>query len=63
MSRAIQYDVVTAGDVRALTAAVSERLAAGWQPCGGIASHAGKLLQAVVLTAGAEKRIRKNSED
>lgn len=63
MSRVIQYEVVTAGDAQALAAAVAERLAASWQPCGGITSHAGKLLQAVVLTAAAEKRIRKNSED
>ncbi len=63
MSRASQYDVVSAGDARALAAAVNDRLVAGWQPLGGLATHAGELLQAMVLSGKAEKRIRKDSED
>ncbi|MBN2564703.1 MAG: DUF1737 domain-containing protein [Candidatus Eisenbacteria bacterium] len=63
MSRTIQYDILTAGDSQKLAAKVNDKIAEGWQPFGDPFTHAGQLLQAVVLTASAEKRIRKNSED
>ncbi len=63
MSLITQYDIVTAGDSQKLAAKVNEKVAEGWQPFGDPFTHAGQLLQAAVLTASAEKRVRKRSED
>ena len=63
MNRIALYDIITASDSKSLAGKVNERIAEGWQPYGDPFSHAGQLLQAVVLTADAEKRIRKTSED
>lgn len=63
MSRTIQYDILTAGDSRKLAAEVNVKIAEGWQPFGDPFVLSGHVGQAVVLTAKAEKRIRKNSED
>ena len=63
MSRIAEYDIITASDSKQLAAKINEKIAEGWQPYGDPFSHTGQLLQAVVLTADAKKRIRKTSED
>ena len=63
MSRIAQYDIITAGDSKSLADKVNEKIADGWKPFGNPFPHAGHLLQALVLTTKAEKRIRKTSED
>ena len=63
MSRIAEYNMITASDSKQLADKVNEKIAEGWQPYGDPFSYAGQLLQAVVLTADAEKRIRKTSED
>jgi hypothetical protein len=54
MSLITQYDI--------LAAMVNDKIAEGWQPFGDPFVLSGHVGQAVVLTAKAEKRIRKNSE-
>ncbi len=63
MSRLAEYDIISASNSKQLADKVNEKISEGWQPYGDPFSHAGQLLQAVVLTANAEKRIRKTSED
>ena len=63
MSKIIHYDILAGGDSKQLAARVNDKIAAGWQPLGAPCTHAKQLLQAVVTTAAAQKRIRKNSED
>jgi hypothetical protein len=64
MSRYVEYAVVTAADGKDLTRKVNARLEQGWEPFGSPLSHAGQLLQAVVMReAQPTKRIRKTSED
>ncbi len=63
INRFVEYDILSASDSKQLADKVNEKIAEGWQPYGDPFSHAEQLLQAVVLTADAEKRIRKTSED
>jgi len=63
MRRVTQYDILTAGDSQKLAAEVCDKIAEGWQPFGDPFVLSGHVGQALVLTAKAEKRIRKNSED
>lgn len=63
MSRVVEYDLASAADSQQLKTKVNERIAEGWQPYGTPFTHAGQIVQALVLTRKAEKRIRKTSED
>ena len=63
MSRIIHYDILAGVDSKQLAARVNDKIAAGWEPLGAPFTHAKQLLQAMVTTAAAQKRIRKNSED
>lgn len=63
MNLITRYDILTAGDSQKLAAKVNDKIAEGWQPFGDPFALSGHVGQALVLTASAEKRIRKNSED
>lgn len=63
MSKKMAYELLEAVDAETLSSMVTRKLAQGWKLVGSAFANDKGLYQAVALTAKAEKRIRKNSED